>query len=70
MGIRLLQMASFQDRDLGSDPLGLTFLPTPRQFIYCQNWSHWSELKTHLKTDTDEDHAGPQLWLQLSGKVQ
>ena len=29
MGLSLLRSASSQDRDLGSDPLGLTFHPVP-----------------------------------------
>ena len=53
MEISLLQTASSKDRDLRSDPLELTFLPGPRQFINCQNWSHRSGLvKTKLDSQS------------------
>ena len=62
MGLNLLQTASSQDRNLGSDPLGLTVHQGPghggfRGFLprFCAKTSHTG---SGLKTDPGEDQAG------------
>ena len=60
MGLSLLQTASSHDRDLGSDPLGLTFHPGPGHWGF-RGSPHGSVPKLvtgpGLTTDTGEDQT-------------
>ena len=59
MGLGLLQMAPSEDRDLGSDLLGLTGPPGPRHGELRGFLAKIGPTRSGLKTDPGEDQAGP-----------